>query len=338
MLYILWGDDDYSREEALQNIKNKLGDVSLISTNTTILDGSKVSLNEIKACAEVVPFLSDKRLVIIRGLLERFESKVTLAKAKKASIPTHKPDETQAIIDCLKALPQTTVMILTDKIEMKKNSLQNNPLYKGVFDKAEIKTFPLLKGIQLSQWIQSKVNEKGGGISRQATEILMDLIGGDLHTLENEIAKLTTFTAGRLIEEKDVRMVVSAAQEADIFGMVDAIIDHKVVQVENILQNLLKNGVSPSQILILLARQIQMMILLKDLKNQKKSLSEIQTKMGISNGFVWGKISARAEKNSMDSLKRTYRKLLETDIVIKTGKLDGDLALSLLVVELSATE
>jgi hypothetical protein len=40
----------------------------------------------------------------------------------------------------------------------------------------------------------------------------------------------------------------------------------------------------------------------------------------------------------MDCLKRTYRKLLETDIVIKTGKLDGDLALSLLVAELSATE
>jgi DNA polymerase III delta subunit len=33
-------------------------------------------------------------------------------------------------------------------------------------------------------------------------------------------------------------------------------------------------------------------------------------------------------------VKKTYQKLLEADIAIKTGKYDGDLALDLLVVEL----
>jgi DNA polymerase-3 subunit delta len=334
LIYILWGEDEYSREEALQDIKNKLGDISLLSTNTTVLDGNKLYLNDLRACAEAMPFLAEKRLVIIKGLLERYETKTSANKAKKGGVSGSKQDETQGFVDCLKGLPKSTVLILTDSIETKKNNLQNNQIYKGIFEIAEIRAFPWMRGIKLIQWIQSRVTQKGGGISRQATNILIELIGGDLHTMTNEIDKLVSFTGGRMIEEKDVRMVVSAAQEADIFVMVDAIIDHKVDLAEQILQKLLRNGVAPAQILVLLARQIQMMVQLKDLKYQKKPLAEIQTKMGISYGFIWDKISARSEKYTMDGLKQTYKKLLETDLAIKTGKFDGDLALDILVAEL----
>jgi hypothetical protein len=39
----------------------------------------------------------------------------------------------------------------------------------------------------------------------------------------------------------------------------------------------------------------------------------------------------------MDTLKQTYQKLLETDICIKTGKFEGDLAVDILVAELGGT-
>jgi DNA polymerase-3 subunit delta len=334
LLYILWGEDEYSRQEALEEIKSKLGDISLLSTNTSVMDGNKLSVNELRACAETMPFLAEKRLVIIKGLLERFESKTSGNKTKKVNSGS-KQDDTQALADCINNLPKSTILILTDNIESKKNSLQNNILYKSISEKAEIRIFPQMKGPKLFQWVQARVTQKGGSISRQATDIIIGLIGGDLHTMSNEINKLVAYTAGRMIEEKDVRMVVSAAQEADIFVMVDAIIDHKAESAVQILQSLLRNGVAPAQILVLLARQVQMMVQLRDLKSQKKSSSEIQSKMGISYGFIWDKISARSEKYTMESLKTTYRKLLETDLAIKTGKLEGDLALDILIAELS---
>jgi DNA polymerase III subunit delta len=334
LLYILWGEDEYSREEFIQDVKNKLGDFSLLSTNTSALDGNKLSLNELKACAEAMPFLAEKRLVIIKGLLERFEPKTALSRNKKSSASNSKTNEIQALIECINGIPQSTLLILTDTLEIKKNSFQNNLLYQGIAEKAEIKSFPLMRGIKLTQWIQNRITQKGGSISRQASDILIQLIGGDLYVLTNEINKLVAFTSGRMIEEKDVRMVVSAAQETDIFGMVDAIIDHKIDIAQNILQGLLKNGVAPGQILTLLARQFQMMVQIKDLKSQKKSNSEIQVRMGLNYGFIWEKISTRSEKYSMDQLKQSYLKLLETDLAIKTGKFEGDLALDILVAEL----
>ena len=69
------------------------------------------------------------------------------------------------------------------------------------------------------------MDRQSSSISRQAINILIELIGSDLYTMDNEIDKLVSFTAGRMIEEKDVRMVVSAAREEDIFAMVDAIMD-----------------------------------------------------------------------------------------------------------------
>ena len=43
LLYILWGEDEFSLEETLLGIKSKLGDLSLLSTNTNILDGHAFS-------------------------------------------------------------------------------------------------------------------------------------------------------------------------------------------------------------------------------------------------------------------------------------------------------
>jgi len=102
-----------------------------------------------------------------------------------------------------------------------------------------------LKGVRLTQWIESRVTRQGGSISRQAAGTLMEAIGGDLHTMANEINKLTAYTGGRRIEENDVRMVVSASQEADIFAMIEAVMDDKAGTAEQILQKLLQNGVAP---------------------------------------------------------------------------------------------
>jgi DNA polymerase III subunit delta len=333
LLYIFWGEDDFSIEEALQEIKNTLGDASMLSTNTTVMEGQKLNLNEFKAVGEAMPFLSEKRLVIVRGLLERFENREKPANGKKNTM-SPKPDESQALAEAIQRFPGSTVLMLIDSLDVRKNSLKNNRLYQSLVNKAEVRTFPLVRGTQLSQWIQSRVNQRGASISQQATNLLMEIIGGNLHTMNNEIGKLVAYTGGRMIEEKDIRQVVSAAQEADIFAMVDAIMDRQAGTAEKILEKLLQNGIVPPQILVLLARQVQMLVQMKDLRSQKKPISEIQGRLGIASEFVWNKIYRRADKYTMDRLKEIYQSLLETDISIKTGRLDGDLALNLLAARL----
>jgi DNA polymerase III subunit delta len=334
LLHILWGEDRFSIEEDLQKIKNNLGDSSLMATNTSVLEGVRLTVNELKTIGEAMPFLALKRLVIINGLLERFEPKDKAARPAKSTTQNKKADEAAAFADCLKGFPDSTITVLIDYIEMGKKALQNNPLLQVISAFSQVKPYPLLKGTKLSQWIEARVNAQGGSISRQATNILMENIGGDLYTMANEISKLTAYTNGRMIEEKDVRLIVSASREADIFAMVDAVIDRKAGIAENILDKLLQNGSAPQQILTMLARQIQMLIQVKELKKARRPAAEIQTRLGIFSSFVWDKLSARAEKYTLEKLISLYLSLLDTDLAIKTGKLEGDLAVNILVADL----
>jgi DNA polymerase III subunit delta len=362
LLYILWGEDEFSREEALAEIKKGLGDPEMLSTSTSLLEGAKLSLNELRGCIETVPFLAPCRLVIIKGLLERFEPSdkavktaakaattassttagasaaaadsagaKTAAKPKKGS---SKADDSAALAECIRSMPPSTVLILSDNIEFKKPFMQTNPLFTAISEKAQVKSFPALRSTRLSQWIQERVARYSGSISIQATNLLMGYVGGDLFAMSNEIQKLAAYTAGRKIEEKDVRAVVSASQEADIFALIDAILDNKAGVAEQILQKLLQNGVAVPQMLTLLARQVQMLVQIKELKGLKKSSTEIQTRLGIYNSFIWERTSSRAQRYSLARLKSIYRSLVETDLVIKTGRFEPDLAINILAADL----
>jgi DNA polymerase-3 subunit delta len=333
VLYILWGEDEFSREEALLEIKKSLGEAVMLALNTSVLEGQKLTLNELKAAAEAMPFLSPVRLVIVKGLLERFESRTKPANVKKNAVGP-KTDEAASLAVCIRALPLSTVLVLSDNVEVKKPFLQNNSLFAAIAEKAGVKSFPRLKGPKLSQWIDVRVNRQGGSISRQAINLLMEIVGGDLFTMGNEINKLVAFASGRQIEEKDIRSVVSASQEADIFAMIDAVMDRQAGPAEQILEKLLQNGIVPPQILVLIARQVRVLIQIRQLRGLKRPAAEIQTATGIFNPFAWEKTSRRADRYTLERLKGIYLKLLSTDLAVKTGKFDGDLALNILVADL----
>jgi DNA polymerase III subunit delta len=62
--------------------------------------------------------------------------------------------------------------------------------------------------------------------------------------------------------------------------------------------------------------------------------ADIQSKLGITIPFVWQKVQGHAAQHALDRLISIYDKLLETDLAIKTGRYDGELALNILIAEL----
>ena len=178
------------------------------------------------------------------------------------------------------------------------------------------------------------MREKKSSVSPRAADLLATFVGGNLWVMANEIDKLALFTSGRRIEEDDVRRVVSYAQEASVFALVDAILEAKAGVAEQTLQQLLQQGAPPAYLLVMLARQARMMVRVKELRKQKKYDVEIQDKLGLTSDYALRKTLAQAERYSLTRLKEVYRKLLETDVSIKTGKCEPELALNILIAEL----
>jgi len=329
LLYILIGQDDFSIRQSLEEIKKGIGDQALLVTNTITLDGQQVTLDQLRTVCETVPFLAEKRLVIVNGLLERVESKSKSSRKKKIAQPANQQSEYRSLADCISRIPDSTVLVLIDG-----RIRSDNPLFKELSAKAEVRSFPLLSDAKLRQWIQKRVGEEGGSISPQAVDSLARLVGANLWVMASEIDKLILFASGRRIEAEDVDMVVSYAQQSNVFVMVDAILEFKAGAAEQLLQQLLQRGAAPAYLLAMLVRQVQMMVQVKELKNQGKSKIEIQNKLGLVSEYALRKTLEQADRYSWEQLKNVYNKLLEADLAIKTGKYDSELALNILTAEL----
>jgi DNA polymerase III subunit delta len=328
LLHVLIGTDDYSIRQALGEIKKSIGDATALMTNTTVLDGRQVTLERLRAACETVPFLAEKRLVIVEGLLERFELKGKNGKKKAARLPD-KPEEYIAIAEAMNKLPPfTELVVIGGEVSVR------NPLMRELSAIIKVKNFALLNKPQLNQWIEQRVTGAGGSISPNALGLLVKFVGNDLWTMAGEVDKLAQFAAGRRIEEADVKTVVSDAQEANVFAMVDAVMESRVGAAQELLQQQFRQGAAPAQLLTMIARQVRIIFQVKEMRNRGVPRAIIQTKLGLNAEFVLNKAWAQADKYSMDRLREVFHKLLEADISIKTGKLEGEIALDILVAEL----
>ncbi|MDD5127149.1 MAG: DNA polymerase III subunit delta [Dehalococcoidales bacterium] len=328
MLNILHGEDEFSRQQALDEIKKGIGDETVLAPNMTVLEGQQVKLDQVRAACETMPFLAAQRLVIITGLLERFEPK---RKPGRKKAPLGQPQsEHQAFTDYFGKVPEFTILVLVDG----KVNNQNPLLQELSKSKVIIKTFPPVRGAVLRQWIEKRVVEQGGKIAPQAVGLLAKFIGGDLRAIANEIDKLALFTAGRRIEEADVRSLVSDIQEASVFAMADAILESRASFAQELLQKLLEQGAAPSYLLVMLTRQTRVLVRVKELAKQGLSPFELQSRLGLSGDFLVRKAVEQAGKYSVARLAEVYRRLLEADIAIKRGWYDPELALNILVAEL----
>ena len=329
MLYILSGQDDFSLTHSLEEIKGEMGEQTILAAGTTTLDGQQVTLDQLRTVCETVPFLAGRRLVIIKGLLERFEPRGRSRRQRKTTRVTDQQNEYKSLSACIGEMPDSTILVLIES-----RITNNNPLFRELADKAVVKSFPLLRDAELRQWIQRRVKEEGGSLSPQAVDLLTKLVGSNLWIMTSEINKLVLFTSGRRIEEEDVKAVVSYTQQTNVFAMVDAIVEFKAELAEQLLQQLLQRGDAPVYLLFMLSRQMQMIVRARELRKQGKTRIEIQNKLGLTSGFALGKTLEQASRYSLPRIKEVYHRLLEADLSIKTGKYDAELALNILVAEL----
>jgi DNA polymerase-3 subunit delta len=328
MLYILYGQDDFSLNQAVKEIKAGLGDWEMVATNTTNLEGQHLTLSELRNKCGAAPFLSSHRLVIVDGLLGRFEVKQSKPRSGRGK-SGNGLGEWEGLASYIKQMPETTVLMLVDG-EVK----GQNPLLKKLSPLAEVRTFPLLKSEALKAWIRQRVKAEGGDITPQAVNLLAELIGGDLWAMNGEIQKLLLYSQERPISEGDVRQLVSHVQEANIFALVDAVAEGRTELAQRILHRLYDEGVAPTYILTMITRQFRLIAQARDLGKGLSRL-QIQDRLGLKSSYGLDKTLSQAKLYDFEGVKRAYDKLLETDLAIKTGKYSDKLALELLVTELA---
>ena len=321
MIRILHGEDEYSRSEALAKIRASAGSEEVRDPNTTVFEGRSIKLEEVIGASRVVPFMSDRRVVIVYGVLGRIQK-------RDKSLPV----EWGSLGEALSDLPATTELVFVEEERLIANGLA----LKTIGPRADVQEFRRKRRGELENWVRERFAHFGTPASRDAIARLSWLAGTDTRLLDQEIKKLSLFTGGREVSVYDVNEMVSDARDTSIFAAVDAILERRPPVAMKLLYSLLSGGASVQSLLYMLARQVRLLILTIELQEQGLEQSELGRRIGLTNRYALEKTVRQSTLFATELLADIHRRILAADLAIKQGEMNERLAVEILVGELSA--
>ena len=361
MLYLFHGEDEFTRSEALAALKAQVAEGGLGDINVTLLDGRRVSLGELTNACDTLPFLTANRLVIVEDLLQRLTRR-RVGRGKQAAaqeardeegegdVPAEESSDEAAggenarylaqLLDYWPRLPATTWLALMESASLAPNSrvLKAAQSLTG----AQVRHFPLYdlrydRDVHaLREWIARRAKAKGVEVTSQAADALIELIGNDLRALDHELEKLAAWANyTRPIGLEDVRALVSAAREADVFALVDALGMRRRQEALRLVNRLLAEDKHELYLLTMIARQVRLILTAKEMFEERQAtLEEISKATGVRAQFLLRKLLDQAKQFTFEELETLLARILALDQSLKTGRMEGPLGLDLLVIEI----
>ena len=233
-----------------------------------------------------------------------------------------------------------------DKRSKQKYALKNNQeLFKaltglptGALAKAgktvKVEEFDYLIGARLEAWIKKETESADAKIDSLAIRKLAAYVGADLWRMKNEIDKLATFANGKIIDEKMVEEMIKAKMASDIFKTIDALANRNKQEALSLLHRHLAQGESETYLLSMLVYQFRNLLLVKS-EIERGAQFQMLAKTIKLHPFVLRKSFEQSRGFTLPALKKIYERLLELDIASKTSRIESQVALDLVVGEIT---
>lgn len=337
MLYLFHGPNTLDRDETISRMKARLGDDTVASLNFTALDAT-ATIKDIQSACDAMPFLADRRVVVLRGWLGR------AGQGRKKNAKDSDNDPVSQLAGFAADMTDTTDLIVAEDAAL----ADAHPIAKTAASlkktgKAELKLFEL--PADAVKWAMERAKRKGGSLSREAAVAITTKINRGnkndrdhfdedsrmfLLKLDAELDKLVSYANGREISAADVETLVAGEDAADIFKFIDALSQKDAGAAMSEMRVILARGEFPLIVLTHIARQTRLLIQAKE--NAKLLPDAFAQAIGV-HPFVAKKALQHAGRFSLPQLERAHIACMEADVAIKTGQMEDVAALEVLVAE-----
>lgn len=310
MIILIYGTDTFRSREKLQEVKKQFKEKHDASgMNIVELDGARASLEEVSRAVTSSPFLSSKRLIVLKNLL------------------TGDYDVDNAVSSIRRALDGNTILVFEEKPKKDvKKLLAAKPEVVYEFDPME--------GAELLQWIRQRGKSKGLSFVGRSVAKLIDLTrlaedgkpkraGANTWRLATEINKLANLGRAEITED-DVLGVVSGDLEANVFQFIDALSAKEREASLALLHREFDGGNDAGRIFHLVVRQIRILLQVKKLTSGEEG------KLGFP-PFVIERARKQAALWQNEALRVAHERLLEMDKNTKSTTISPETLLVQLV-------
>ena len=298
-VYLAVGDDSLKRAEVLSRLKARLEQEDDLSFDCDDFDAEMVTGKDVVAACETMPFMASKRLVLVRNA-EKF---------KKADL-----DELTGYVQAFN--PATVLALSFEKL------VKNTKLYKAVasLGKTAVIECALPKGRELQRKVIAMASAHGIGMNENTASLLIDYVGSNTVSLDNEVAKIALICSGNsCITREDVKAYAEETADAKPWKFLEPFSERDLSAALQWIDT--ARNVSCHVLVPQCAQRLRELICVKSLQAQGASQAELLTELGYSQAESWKiKNHARyAREFSASELRHALISLRETDKHMKSG-------------------
>jgi len=245
-LYLFYGDEEFLMLRALERLGTALQGPEGEAPVKVVLEAQEVALPEFLAQARMTPLWGAGQLLVLRRA-ETYPAKALNAVLQYLEHPA----------------PRAWVVLLAPGL--KARDLAKSAVWKRLQEEDAALGFSHLRDGELQQWLAREAQALGKTLSLAAARRLVEVVGDSLSELAQELEKLALFAG----QEKNlapslVTQLATHSRTYNIFALVDALGDKGAQKRLSALAHLLDLGEPPARILVMLARQLRLLLRLKD--------------------------------------------------------------------------
>lgn len=311
-VYLFTGEEEYVKTSALKQLEAAVLDPALVEVNRTVL-GPAATAEEICTQCETIPFLGQKRLVIVQ---------------ESAFLANGKSENEERLLAYLESPAESAVLVFCSATPDKRKKT-TKALLKNQVD------FAPLSAPELTRWVEKTLKAKNIVIAKEDAVFLTEYADPRPESLCNELEKLACYVKEGTARREDILAAVTPCSDYNMFKMTDAILEHNEQKALALLSGMLMQQEEPLYILGAVSRQYRQLLRFKLMQEDKAPRQEILTALGIRD-FVFPRLQRACEKRSEQSLKQALDLCFEADEGLKTGQQFPAVALHRLVLRLCA--
>lgn len=321
-LYFMYGTQSFFMEDLVQSvIKHTVGaqdDTNIItfSLQDTLLD---TAIEE----AETFPFFGGKKVVIIKDF-----SLVT--SQKQEGKLDHDLGRLAQYIE--QPSPNAVLVLLSpyEKLDERKK------ITKALKKNATVVDCSPFDEQTTRKWLEEQARAKGFTFSKDGKERLLERVGPQLLMLLSEMDKLALYVGENgTVNAEVVDLLVARSLEQDVFALIDFAVKQRLDHALLIYHDLLKQKEEPLKLLALIARQLRIYYQVKELSRRSYSQKEMAVQLKI-HPYVAKLASQQVDRFGDQQLLSLLEAAADTDYAIKTGKMNKELAVELLLMKLAS--
>lgn len=317
----MYGEEEYLIQWACNSLANKFVDKSMRD-----IDFAKASENEgvdeLLSLCDTFSIFSERRIIWAKDY-------APLIKKNSKGFGEKELEKIAAYIE--NPNPQSILIFSASEPD------DGSQLVKYLKKQCKSYAFDRLDRPQLNGFAEKRFSAAGVSIDRRVLKYLIDETGYfnreteyTIFNLENDIKKIIAYNETGIISEEDIDQTLRGDLDRFAFDFLDAVTSNKKDVALRLLNNILGHGGEVFSVLGLLVNQFELMLEAKELSEITRD-SQKMADMLKMNPYRVKKALSFADKFEKKKLQSILSQLYEIDRNIKTGMIEQNLALELLI-------